>query len=121
MIEWYFVKTIEEVIGANPTLKKTKIQQEPTKAEIEVGCCSRNKDVLTNQKLSHLDSIEQRIVFTLKEKKKKEQRIKKRDLAPTTEIHICQQVRLNCAAKRELFSFPQAALKQLKNSQLHTL
>ena len=41
MIEGYFVRTIEEVIGANPTLKKTKIQQEPAKAEKEVGCCSR--------------------------------------------------------------------------------
>ena len=88
LIEGYFVKTIEEVIGANPTLKKTKIQQEPTKAEIEVGCCSRNKDVLTNQKLSHLDSIEQRIVFTLKEKKKKEQRNKKSDLEPTTDVYV---------------------------------
>ena len=83
MIEGYFVRTIEEVIGANPTLKKTKIQQEPTKAEIEVGCCSRNKDVLTNQKLSHLDSIEQRIENWFYSKREKEKGTKKQEERPS--------------------------------------
>ena len=32
LIEGYFVRTIEEVIGANPTPKKTKIQKEPAQA-----------------------------------------------------------------------------------------
>ena len=99
MIEGYFVRTIEEVIGANPTLKKTKIQQEPAKAEKEVGCCSRNKDVLKNQKLSHLDSIEQQIENWFYSKREKENETKKQEERP----------------------FSQAALKQLKNSQLHTL
>ena len=92
MIEGYFVRTIEEVIGANPTPKKTKIQQEPAKAEIEVGCCSRNKDVLTNQKLSHLDSIEQQIENWFYSKRKRNKETMNKNLAPTTDVHICQQV-----------------------------
>ena len=83
MIEGYFVRTIEEVIGANPTLKKTKIQQEPAKAEIEVGCCSRNKDVLTNQKLSHLDSIEQQIENWFYSKREKEKVSKTQEERPS--------------------------------------
>ena len=82
MIEGYFVRTIEEVIGANPTLKITKIQQEPAKAEKEVGCCSRNKDVLTNQKLSHLDSIEQQIENWFYSKREKEKGTKNQEERP---------------------------------------
>ena len=108
MIEGYFVRTIEEVIGANPTLKITKIQQEPAKAEKEVGSCSRNKDVLTNQKLSHLDSIEQQIENWFYSKREKENETKKQEERPSANDRntymSAGQIELRSKARTVFFS-----------------
>ena len=87
---WFFIERVvcknwKEVIDTNPTQKKTKIQQEPAKvAGAETNRCWQIKSsatwILLNSKL--------RTGFTLKEKKKKEQRNKKSDLEPTTDVYV---------------------------------
>ena len=84
-----------------------------------------NKDVLTNQKLSHLDSIEQQIenwFYSKREKEKVSKTQEERPSANDTRIWLYVS-RSDCIEQQSenCFLFHKLHLKQLNRSTAHTM